>query len=63
MVLQNKNAVIYGAGGSLGSAVAQVFARAGAKVFVTGHKIESVKKLADDIIAMAVKLRLQWLMH
>jgi len=50
MLLQNKNAVIYGAGGSLGSAVAHVLARAGAKVFVTGHKIEVVKKLASDII-------------
>ena len=50
MLLQNKNAVIYGAGGSLGSAVALAFAKAGAKVFVTGHAPDRVKKLADEII-------------
>jgi NAD(P)-dependent dehydrogenase (short-subunit alcohol dehydrogenase family) len=33
MLLENKNAVIYGAGGAIGSAVARAFAREGAKVF------------------------------
>jgi len=51
MLLQNKNAVIYGAGGSLGGAVSRALAKAGAKVFLTGHNIEPVKKLADEIIA------------
>jgi NAD(P)-dependent dehydrogenase (short-subunit alcohol dehydrogenase family) len=51
MLLQNKNAIIYGAGGSLGGAVARALAKAGAKVFLTGHHPESVKKLADEIIA------------
>jgi NAD(P)-dependent dehydrogenase (short-subunit alcohol dehydrogenase family) len=51
MLLQNKNAIIYGAGGSLGSAVAHAFAKAGAKVFLTGHHVEPVKKLAEEIIA------------
>ena len=50
MLLQNKNAVIYGAGGSLGGAIAYAFAKEGAKVFVTGHHIEPVQQLADDII-------------
>ena len=49
-ILQNKNAIIYGAGGSLGSAVAKAFADAGAKVFLTGRKISSVQKVADEII-------------
>src|SRR5687767_8995282 len=49
MLLQNKNAIIYGAGGSLGGAVARAFANAGANVFVTGHKFDSVKNLADEI--------------
>lgn len=51
MLLQNKNAVIYGAGGSLGSAVANALAKAGANVFVTGHRIETVQKTADKIKA------------
>ena len=51
MILQNKNAVIYGAGGSLGSAVAKALAAAGAKVFLTGRSLVSVQKVADDIRA------------
>jgi len=51
MTLQNKNAVIYGAGGSLGSAVAKALAAAGAKVFLTGRSLVSVQKVADDIRA------------
>ena len=34
MLLENKNAVICGAGGSFGGAVARAFAREGAKVFL-----------------------------
>ena len=51
MILQNKNAIIYGAGGSLGGAVAKAFAAAGAKVFLTGRSINSVQKSADEILA------------
>lgn len=51
-MLQNKNAVIYGAGGSLGGAVAKAFAAAGARVFLTGRNIASVQKVADEIIAL-----------
>jgi 3-oxoacyl-[acyl-carrier protein] reductase len=49
--LQNKNAIIYGAGGSLGGAVAKALAGAGARVFLTGRHLNSVKKTANDIIA------------
>jgi NAD(P)-dependent dehydrogenase (short-subunit alcohol dehydrogenase family) len=49
MILQNKNAVIYGAGGSLGGAVARAFAKAGARVFLTGHRLASIQKVADEI--------------
>jgi NAD(P)-dependent dehydrogenase (short-subunit alcohol dehydrogenase family) len=52
MTLQNKNAIIYGAGGSLGSAVAKAFAEAGAIVFLTGRKIDSVQKTADEIVRL-----------
>ena len=51
MILQNKNAVIYGAGGSLGGAVARALAAAGARVFLTGRNMGPVQKLADEIIA------------
>jgi len=51
MMLQNKIAVIYGAGGSLGGAVSRAFANAGAKLFLTGRDISSVQKVADEITA------------
>ena len=51
MLLQNKNAVVYGAGGSLGGAVAKALAGAGARVFLTGHRRPSVQKIADEILA------------
>lgn len=49
MLLQGKNAIIYGAGGSLGGAVARALAAAGAHAFLTGHRLDSVKKTADKI--------------
>lgn len=51
MLLQGKNAVIYGAGGSLGGAVARAFAAEGARVFATGRSLASVQKLAGEILA------------
>ena len=51
MILKNKNAVIFGAGGSLGSAVAKALAKAGAKLFLTGRSPASVQKVAEDIRA------------
>lgn len=50
-LLQQKNAVIYGAGGSLGGAVAKALAAAGARVFLTGHKAESI-----EIVAQAIRI-------
>ncbi len=47
MILHNKNAIVYGAGGSLGGEVAKAFAVAGAKVFLTGRNIRSDQKVAD----------------
>jgi 3-oxoacyl-[acyl-carrier protein] reductase len=49
--LQNKTAVIYGAGGSLGGAMAKAFAASGAKVFVTSLHLDKVQKVADEINA------------
>lgn len=50
MVLHNKNAIIYGAGGSLGSAVAIAFAGAGANVFLTGRNMDSIQRVANKIL-------------
>jgi 3-oxoacyl-[acyl-carrier protein] reductase len=55
MILQNKNAVIYGAGGSIGGAVAKALAGAGARVFLSGRNLSSVQKVADEILASGGK--------
>ncbi|HEY4328082.1 MAG TPA: SDR family oxidoreductase [Mucilaginibacter sp.] len=55
MILNNKNAIIYGAGGSIGSTVAKAFANAGATVFLSGRHLDSVRKIADEIIASGGK--------
>ena len=55
MLLQNKNAIIYGGGGSLGGAIARTFAGAGAKVYVTGLHLDPVQQVVDDIIASGGK--------
>ena len=49
MLLKNKNAVIYGAGGGIGGGVARTFAREGAKVFLAGRTRESLEVVADNI--------------
>ena len=51
IILQNKNAIIYGAGGSLCNAIARALASAGVRVFLTGRNLGSVQKVADDILA------------
>jgi len=51
MMLTNKVAVIYGAGGAIGSAVARAFAREGARVFLTGRERASVEAVARDIVS------------
>jgi len=51
MMLQDKVAVIYGAGGAIGGAVARAFAREGAKVFLTGRHLAPVEAVAADIVA------------
>lgn len=49
MMLKDKVAVIYGAAGGIGDAVARAFARDGAKVFLTGHLRGPVEALATEI--------------
>lgn len=50
-MLKNKVAVIYGAGGGIGGAVARAFAEEGAKVFLTGLHRVAVESVAKDIVA------------
>jgi NAD(P)-dependent dehydrogenase (short-subunit alcohol dehydrogenase family) len=49
MSLQDKNAVVYGAGGAVGGAVARAFARDGARVFLTGRDKGVLDALAKEI--------------
>lgn len=51
MLLQDKNAVIYGAGGAIGSAVARAFAEEGAKLFLTGRLRAPVEAVAKQIVS------------
>jgi NAD(P)-dependent dehydrogenase (short-subunit alcohol dehydrogenase family) len=51
MLLHNKVAVIYGAGGAIGGAVARAFASEGAKVFLTGPRQARVEAVAEDIVS------------
>jgi len=50
-LLENKNAVIYGGGGSVGGAVACAFAREGARVFLAGRTLARVEEVAEEISA------------
>ncbi|HEV8262145.1 MAG TPA: SDR family oxidoreductase [Burkholderiales bacterium] len=49
MILKNKVAVIYGAGGAVGSAVARAFAREGATLFLTGRHAARVEAVAKEV--------------
>jgi NAD(P)-dependent dehydrogenase (short-subunit alcohol dehydrogenase family) len=51
MLLTNKIAIIYGAGGAVGSTIAETFAREGAKVFLTGRAKVKVDLVAETINA------------
>ncbi len=51
MLLEDKNAVIYGAGGAIGGAVAKDFAREGARVFLAGRTSDPLEVVASDIEA------------
>jgi NAD(P)-dependent dehydrogenase (short-subunit alcohol dehydrogenase family) len=51
MMLKDKVAVIYGAGGAIGSAVARAFAPEGAKLFLTGHHLAPVEAVAEDVVS------------
>ena len=49
MMLKNKIAVIYGASGGIGGAVARAFAHEGARLFLTGRDPAAVDAVAKDL--------------
>jgi NAD(P)-dependent dehydrogenase (short-subunit alcohol dehydrogenase family) len=51
MMLKDKVAVIYGAGGAIGGAVARAFAREGAKLFLTGRNLAPVEVVAEEVVS------------
>ena len=50
-MLKNKVAVVYGAGGGIGGAVARAFAREGAILFLTGRHRTPVEAVAKEIVS------------
>ena len=53
LLLEDKIAVIYGAGGAIGGAVARAFAREGASLFLTGRGVAKVDAVAAEIGGVA----------
>jgi NAD(P)-dependent dehydrogenase (short-subunit alcohol dehydrogenase family) len=51
MMLKDKVAVIYGAGGAIGAAVARAFATEGATLFLTGRELATIEAVAKDIVS------------
>jgi 3-oxoacyl-[acyl-carrier protein] reductase len=50
-LLKGKYAVVFGAGGSIGAAVAKAFAAEGAEVFLAGRTKSKVEQVASQIVA------------
>jgi 3-oxoacyl-[acyl-carrier protein] reductase len=51
MLLNGKTALVFGAGGAIGGAVARAFAREGARVFLSGRTGAPVEAVANEIAA------------
>ncbi len=51
MLLKGKTAIVYGASGAVGGAVARAYAREGALVFLAGRTPDSLQTVADTIEA------------
>ena len=50
-MLKDKVAVIYGAGGAIGGAVALAFAQEGAELFLTGRHLAPVEAVAKEVVS------------
>jgi 3-oxoacyl-[acyl-carrier protein] reductase len=51
MLLENQNAVVYGAAGAIGGAVARAYGQAGARVFLAGRTRSTLDEVAEAIRA------------
>ena len=51
LILREKHAVVFGAGGSIGAAVAKEFASKGAEVFRAGRTTSNLEDVAKHIAA------------
>ncbi|MFJ3585112.1 SDR family NAD(P)-dependent oxidoreductase [Streptomyces sp. NPDC090127] len=51
MLLKDKVAVIHGAGGAIGGAVARAFAAEGAELFLSGRRAGPVEALVEEIVS------------
>jgi len=51
MLLEGKNAIIYGGGGQIGGAIARAYGREGARVFLAGRTAATLERVAADIRA------------
>jgi 3-oxoacyl-[acyl-carrier protein] reductase len=49
MLLDTKTAIVYGAGGAIGSAVARAYAREGAEVHLAGRTMATLEEVAERI--------------
>jgi NAD(P)-dependent dehydrogenase (short-subunit alcohol dehydrogenase family) len=58
-LLETKTAVVYGAAGAIGSAVARAFAHEGAHVHLTSHRF-SFRKYASDLGIKAENTLVGW---
>jgi len=56
MLLADKVAVVYGAAGPIGGAMARGFAVEGARVFVAGRRATNLKPLVDELGVEAVEV-------
>jgi 3-oxoacyl-[acyl-carrier protein] reductase len=51
MLLEGRNAIVYGGGGSIGGAMARAFAKQGAHVFLAGRTRAGLDRVAGEITA------------
>jgi 3-oxoacyl-[acyl-carrier protein] reductase len=49
MLLEDKVAIVYGAGGSMGGAITRAFADAGASVFLAGRNVRALETIVEEM--------------